>query len=454
MNRLTRVCFCALSFCALAFPFVACGEKTTLEKTRETEKSPDAAVESALDGSQNAETQVTGRVCVRLRRQDASIPLNADFVVSKESADLQENKSESASPSSASGFPYVGREIADYRALEGVGRYLFEDEYGELRFFDAADVISVEPAQDVALEDVRKTIAKKLIEEFGKDFSVKTTEHYLFVYDTSEGYVDWCARLFENLEDGFRRFAAKNELELKERVEPMVVVVFATKREFVQYAAKETGSPDKIAAYYNMQTNRVVLYDLSETEGASDASTKRRRELLETREFLSRPNAAFNTATIVHEATHQIAFNRGLFLRFGPVALWTIEGLSLLFETPNGKASQGGWGYRSSFPTNERQLALFKNFANTTRQQDPIRDLIRQSAFHNDIQGSYSTSWALFFYLYKKQPKELAKYLTEVASKPPCVVYTPEERVADFEKYFGDDWEKLTKNLLRFVRKL
>jgi len=448
MNRLICARFSALFFCALAFPLVAWGEETT------TEKTPEAAAEIALDASQNADERVSGRVCVRLRRRDASLPLSSDFSVSKSNAGARVAEPQESAPSSESGFPYVGREIADYRALEGVGRYLFEDEFGELRSFDAADVISVEPAPDVALEDVRKRISKKLLEEFGKEFSVKSTEHYLFVYDTSEGYVDWCARLFESLEDGFRRFAAKNELKLKERVEPMVVVVFASKFEFVKYASKETSAADKVAAYYNMQTNRVVLYDLSETEGTSGASTKRRRELLETREFLSRPNAAFNTATIVHEATHQIAFDRGLFHRFGPVALWSIEGLSLLFETPNGKASQGGWGYRSSFPTNERQLALFKNFANTTRQQDPIRDLIRQSAFNNDIQGSYSTSWALFYYLYKKQPKELAKYLTEVASKPPCLVYAPEERVADFEKYFGDDWEKLTKNLLRFVRKL
>ncbi len=447
MNRSVRLCLSVLIaplICAFVFSRVAWSDESTKEE----------ASERTLDASQNAETKVSGRVCVRLRRPDASMPLSSDFSVEKEKADVQVDKTTAPSSAQDSGYPYVGREIADYRALDGVGRYLFEDEFGELRSFDADDVLSIEPAPDVALDDVRKAISKKLLEEFGDEFAVKSTKRYLFVYDTSEGYVDWCARLFENLEEGFQRFAAKNELNLKERIEPMIVVVFATKSEFVRYASKETAGADKIAAYYNMQTNRVALYDLSETEGTNRALSKRRREYLETREFLSRPNAAFNVATIVHEATHQIAFNRGLFLRFGPVALWSVEGLSLLFETPNGKASQGGWGYRSSFPTNERQLALFKNFANTTRQRDPIRDLIRQDLFMKDIQGSYSTSWALFHYLYKKQPKELAQYLNELASKPPCVVYTSEERIADFEKYFGDDWDKLTQNLLRFVRRL
>ena len=448
MNRSVRLCLSVLIaplICAFVVPRVVWSDEPT-----ETKQKSERTLEPTL----NAETKVSGRVCVRLRRPDASMPLSSDFSVAKEQVDAQADASEKPSIAQDSGYPYVGREIADYRALGGDGRYLFEDEFGELRSFDADDVLSIEPAPEVALGDVRKAIAKKLLEEFGDEFNVKSTERYLFVYDTSEGYVDWCARLFESLEDGFRRFAVKNELNLKERVEPMIVVVFATKNEFVHYASQETAGADKIAAYYNMQTNRVALYDLSETEGTRYALSKRRRESLETREFLSRPNAAFNVATIVHEATHQIAFNRGLFLRFGPVALWSVEGLSLLFETPNGKASQGGWGYRSSFPTNERQLALFKNFAKTTQQRDPIRDLIRQDSFMNDVQGSYSTSWALFYYLYKKQPKELAKYLNELASKPPCVVYAPEERIADFEKYFGDDWDKLTQSLLRFVRRL
>ena len=348
----------------------------------------------------------------------------------------------------------VGREIADYRTVSGAGKYSLEDDYGFLRAIPGNAIESIDDAPDSTLGELRKANEERLLNEFGADFSTKTTDRYIFVYDSSDGYAEWCARLFESLADGFQRFADKNGLDLQERLEPMTVVVFATKSEFVRYASKETPGADKIAAYYNMETNRVVLYDLSETEGTDAASTKRRRTYLETKEFLSRPNAAFNVSTIVHEATHQVAYNRGLFRRTGPFALWAVEGLSLLFETPNGKASQGGWGYRSVFPVNERQLAFFKDFASKTQQKDPLRDLIRQDKFMIDIQGSYATSWALFHYLYKKRPKELAKYMREIANKPPYAVYSPEERIADFEKYFGDDWEKLTENLLRFVRKL
>ena len=234
----------------------------------------------------------------------------------------------------------------------------------------------------------------------------------------------------------------------------MVVVIFAKKEDFVRYASKETPGADKIAAYYNMETNRVALYDLSQTEGTSEAATKRRRTYLETKEFLSRPNAAFNVATIVHEGTHQLAFNLGLFHRTGPFALWTVEGLSLVFETPSGKASQGGWSYRANFPTNERQLAFFRNYAGSTRAKDPFKELVRQDKFNADLQGSYASSWALFYYLSKKRPKELAAYMREIQSKPPFTAYSPNDRVADFEKFFGDDWGKLTENILKFVKRL
>lgn len=348
----------------------------------------------------------------------------------------------------------IGREIADYRTASGAGRYSLEDEYGFVRLIPGEAIESVEDAPDTTLGELRKANEERLLEEFGGDFSTKTTDRYIFVYDSSDGYAEWCARLFESLADGFQKYASKNGLDLPERLEPMVVVIFATQAEFVRYASKETPGADKIAAYYNMETNRVVLYDLSETEGTEGALTRRRRTYLETKEYLSRPNAAFNVATIVHEATHQISYNRGLFRRTGPFALWAVEGLAMLFETPSGKTSQGGWEYRTVFPTNERQLAFFREFASKTLQKDPLRDLVRQDKFMVDLQGSYATSWALFYYLHKKRPKELAKYMLEVANKPPYTVYSPEERVADFEKYFGDDWEKLTSSLMRFIRRL
>ncbi len=387
----------------------------------------------------------------------AAPELNASAAPLDDAADSTPSAADAASRT------LFGREIADYRLQSGAGRYVFEEELGELLILENAWLESVADAPEPELDALRSELSERLRAEFGPGFETVSTERYLFVHNVSNAYVDWCARLFEKVADAFDKFAAKSKLPTTKRVEPMVVVIFATQRQFFEYAARETPSPDKLAAYYNMQTNRVALYDLSGAESsraavADDAEPERRRRAFqETKEFLARPNAAFNVATIVHEASHQVAFNRGLFLRSGPLPFWAVEGLALTFETPNGRASQGGWNFTGAFPKNERQLERFRRYAATTRQRDPLRSLVAAQNIgdaRDDVEGFYAASWALFYYLYKRRPNELAAYLRETAAKPAFVAYPAEDRIADFEKHFGDDWEKLTDALLRFVRRL
>lgn len=441
------------------FAYAQDGAATAESSPAAAKADSDGGAKAEKDPQKDGSDKKTSASSVKSRKDKSDVVISGRkrFIL-KQDASLGQNKALPAPlPWEGKGpdvpHEFVGREIADYRTKSG-GRYILEDEFGVLRIVPGDALETIEDGPDTTLGELRQRMQKSLLEEFGDGFSTKVSDGYIFVYDSSDGYAEWCMRLFDSLTDGFADYASHNGFELKDRVEPMVVVIFATKSEFVRYAAKETPVPESIAAYYNMETNRVALYDLSETEGTEYAPTRRRRTYLETKEFLSRPNAAFNVATIVHEATHQIAFNRGLFHRTGPMALWAVEGLSLVFETPNGKASQGGWGYRGTFRTNERQLRLFNEFASRTAQKDPLRELVREEKFMADPQGSYALSWALFYYLYKKRPKELAAYIKDVTSRPPFSVYSPEDRVADFEKHFGDDWEKLTESLVRFVRRL
>ncbi len=400
-------------------------------------------------------TTISGRVLVKLNKPIALTHEPTKF----ESVFEPEKPEQGGAPMPAANgvertSELVGREIADFRVRAGNGKYMLEDEFGEIRILPQSNVASIEPAPDVTAKELRQRYERRLLDEFGAGFNVKSTEHFVFVSDASESYVDWCGRLFESLEEGFRLYARRNGLELTDRGEPLIVVIFARQTEFIRYAAVETGAPDKLAAYYNMQTNRVALYDLSNVEGSGVSTQTRRRRstLVETREILSRPNAAFNVATVVHEATHQIAFNRGVFLRTGPVALWTAEGLSLVFETPNGHATQGGWGFRGSFPKNTRMINLFREKIDS--MEDPFRTIVAQEKFYQNLEGSYAASWALFYYLYKKNPAALSKYMRHIAEKSPCTVYPAQERLKDFEEFFGDDWEKLDSAVKRYVKRL
>lgn len=445
--------------------FSASGAEKTPSSPQAREKTDDALSPK----EPNPRRRVVLKAPLATLRQSSRTPNAAPFAAPELNAsaapfdDAGAAVSVSQNASDAASRTLLGREIGDYRLQSGGGRYVFEEELGELLVLENGWLESVEDAPEPDVDALRSELSERLLAEFGPGFETLSTERYLFVHNVSDAYVDWCARLFEKVADAFDKFAVKSKLPTTKRVEPMVVVIFATQRQFFEYAARETPSPDKLAAYYNMQTNRVALYDLSGAESSrADANDdaepeRRRRTFQETKEFLARPNAAFNVATIVHEASHQVAFNRGVFLRTGPFPFWAVEGLALVFETPNGRASQGGWNFTGSFPKNERQLERFRQYAATTRQRDPLRSLVAApnvGAAGSDVEGFYAASWALFYYLYKRRPNELAAYLRETSAKPAFVAYPAEDRIADFEKHFGDDWEKLTDAVLRFVRRL
>ena len=383
----------------------------------------------------------------------AYAPQNADEKANLPDAQPPIDDKNVAATNDENELEIVGRILVDQSLDDGSGKYMIEDDCGMLRIIPQDAVRSIVAAPDRTPEEIGDKLEKKLLDEFGEGFAVRRAGDFIFVSDASPAYVDWCSRLFVSLNAGFQKFAEKHDLPVKDRAEPLVVVVFATRDAFVRYAAVETPSANMLSAYYSMQTNRVALYDLTLTESGGQYADSRRKRLTlaETREILSRPNAAYNVATVVHEATHQIAFNRGLFLRTGPNELWTVEGLSLVFETPSGRVAQNGWSYRSSFPTNERMKNLYLRIANPSVAL--FRKVVEQDGFYQNIEASYAASWALFYYLYKRKPRQLFEYLKILAEKYPCALYPKEDRIKDFESVFGDDWEKLARDVDKFVRK-
>ena len=70
-------------------------------------------------------------------------------------------------------------------------------------------------------------------------------------------------------------------------------------------------------------------------------------------------------ATIIHEATHQLAFNRGLQARFADVPLWVSEGIALYFETPDLRNSRG---WQTVGAVNRVRLDRFRQYLTTGRR--------------------------------------------------------------------------------------
>ena len=64
-------------------------------------------------------------------------------------------------------------------------------------------------------------------------------------------------------------------------------------------------------------------------------------------------------ATIIHEATHQLAFNCGMQNRYADIPLWLSEGIAIYFETPDLRNKRG---WRSIGSVNRVRLAEFRRY--------------------------------------------------------------------------------------------
>ena len=67
---------------------------------------------------------------------------------------------------------------------------------------------------------------------------------------------------------------------------------------------------------------------------------------------------------------------------------------------------------------------------------------------------AYGESWALTYFLLKTHGKEFAAYLTELSRRPPLEPTDPKRRIADFQKYFGEDLDKLDRDFIKYMSRL
>ncbi len=348
---------------------------------------------------------------------------------------------------------YTGRLLVDYRTSNG-GLLALEDSQGQILVFHGEDVVSLKSDEVPFVPDSKKKIEENLILKFGESFNTLISDHFIFVYNTSDGYATWCSRLFESLYDTFDRYQSKRNFKLKHVEIPMVVILFSSKQEFANFIERDApGTSSNIVAYYHRLKNHTVLYDLTGGELVVPSNKRNTSSYKKVEEILSRPQSAFNVATIVHEATHQISFNRGMFPRTGPFSLWLSEGIATLFESPD-SSSVRGWSGRGNLdrPNNYR-LAIFKEYVKKN-PESPIQNMIKETDYIKNAQYSYATSWALYFYLNEKYPRQMVKYIEYLNTKPPFTQYTPEERLSDFEDYFGSDWGLFYRNFNRFYQNM
>ena len=274
-------------------------------------------------------------------------------------------------------------------------------------------------------------LGRQLRDEFGDGFEIITTRRYVICTNAGRRYAEWCGSLFERLMNAFLTHWRVRPLRLSEPDRPLVAIVFASQRQFAEYATADAGAAVAGApGYYSIRTNRVVLYDLTARPGAAPARTLAEigRKVAE---------APLSVATVVHEATHQIAFNCGLHTRYADNPLWLTEGMAMYFETPD-LESRSGW--RTVGRPNTARLAQFLDYARR-RPADSLATLVSTDGRFTNAEtagDAYAEAWALSYFLIKTRRQDYVDYLDRLSQKRRLFWDTAEQRRTEFEAAFGD----------------
>ena len=142
-------------------------------------------------------------------------------------------------------------------------------------------------------------------------FQSKETRHYLYLYNCSEAFAEAASRILETMFRGVVTYAQAQQVEVVQPEVPLVVIIFRTASEFQHHRRM----PVDTVAYYDVLTNRVVLYE-------------------ETELWQIKPELAIEEAiaTIAHEGAHQVLHNIGVQQRLSTWPMWLNEGLAEFFS--------------------------------------------------------------------------------------------------------------------------
>ena len=255
--------------------------------------------------------------------------------------------------------------------------------------------------------------------------------------------------LFERLYMAFTNYWTHKGFELSEPEFPLVAIIFADKQAYLKYSRPDLGEAgESIIGYFNLETNRMTMYDLTGTASAGRPSASVSTGQIN--QILAQPDALQTVSTIVHEATHQIAFNCGLHTRLSDCPVWFSEGIAMYFETPDLNGQKGGWSGIGT--VNRVRLEQFQSYL-SRRPADSLQTLITSDKRLQDVKQSldaYAEAWALTYFLINKHPKEYIAYLRMLSKKKPLLRDSPETRLKEFQQSLGNI-KKLDAEFLRYM---
>lgn len=272
----------------------------------------------------------------------------------------------------------------------------------------------------------------RLLDEFDGRLDVTTAQHYLVLHPKGE-QTAWANR-FESLYNAFVSYVRVRGFPVHEPPFPLVAVVFRNQQEYNAHVQQSGAKvlPNSLG-FYSHSTNRILLFDITGGDRSQDWSD--------------------NADTIIHEATHQAAFNLGVHSRTSPPPYWVPEGLATMFE------ARGVWRPGASDTRADRvnhgYLDEFRRYAKKNKPPFSIQEFVASDTpFKRNTGAAYAQAWALSFYLSETQPRNYSRHLAATADRPVYSAFSSLERLRYFRDAFGKDLAVLEANFVRWIAQL
>lgn len=272
---------------------------------------------------------------------------------------------------------------------------------------------------------------QRLYSEFGSTYDYTSTQHYVVVHPRGDKSV-WADR-FEQMYRSFCRYFRVRGFNPVDPPYPLVAVVFRNRSEYQRYVTKsKSGAPTGALGHYESLSNRVFLYDQSSVGDDRWAET---------------------ASTVVHEATHQTAYNVGVHNRFAAGSRWVSEGLATMFEA---RGVHDARSYdRGDSRINRGRLIDFREVVLPNQAVGDLASFVASDQmFERKPIPAYAQAWALTFFLSETRPQAYSAYLAKTAQRPLFGEYPAQERVADFRNAFGADLVQLESAFHSYLRDL
>ena len=223
--------------------------------------------------------------------------------------------------------------------------------------------------------------------EFAK-YKVEKTKFYLYFYDCSEGFFMHTRSILDSMLNGVIEDLRALGLNVKKPEFPLVVIIMPNRKAYDKFREM----PKEMVAYYDMMSNRIVMYEDEELwEAAPEFAAKQ---------------AAY---TIAHENTHQLLGNVGIQNRLSNWPQWIQEGIAEYY-CPLKVTSSLVRKDKSELPTRTMKWSK-AGMVNDLRMYDLLKmqsmsgGLVKGLVSSEKIDAhGYALAWGLVHLLVNKKP--------------------------------------------------